>query len=371
MAANADLLAVIRHLRAVQIDPVARVERNQHLVLHARIPAYHPQQLEVLLEQGAVFEYRANEASILPMEDYPLFEGIRRRIQARVDPQLKEMAPYVRAVLSRIDAEGALPSRAFQSSKRVHGYWDNSEAKTKATSHALNLLYDAGLVMVARREGPTRYFDRPDRVVPADIWDKAAQIHPDEADELLFRNYLAAYRLIDAKDGRLGWGRHSALWRNQQLQRCIRRRMLTPLHITGIDRSYYVLTEDQDLLAQLDHEESRWDYPIRFLPPLDNLLWHRERLNALFDFYYRWEVYVPPARRQFGSYAMPILAGDRLIGRIDPIMDRKNQHLIILRCDFESDVRLSRRLTQDLARASETWAHSLGASLVEWPQDLF
>src|SRR5713226_5479319 len=153
----------IRRLEAVQLDPVAAVERNQHLVLAARIPGYTPALVERLLAQGRIFEYWGHAACVFPIEDYPIFEGQRRARRKRLAPELAALRPVVKAVLVRVEREGPLPSRAFLGAARVRGYWDNTGPKTKATSHALNLLTGSGLVMVARREGLERYFDLPER----------------------------------------------------------------------------------------------------------------------------------------------------------------------------------------------------------------
>src|SRR5438552_19147137 len=104
-----------------------------------------------------------------------------------------------------------------------------------------------------------------------------------------------------------------------------------PLQIDGVRGSYYMLAADEGRLRRHDRRASQaqqnTDASIRFLAPLDNLLWRRERIADFFDFDYTWEVYVPPARRTYGYYTMPILAGDRFIGRLDPSLDRESGRL--------------------------------------------
>ncbi|TMI78952.1 MAG: winged helix-turn-helix domain-containing protein, partial [Bacillati bacterium ANGP1] len=139
-ATPAAVLREIRHLECVQIDPVSVVERNQHLVLAARLPGYRPQTLGELLRRRRVFEYWANAACAVPIEDYPLFEGTRRRFRRRLAPHLTALRSVVRHVLAELDARGPLTARTFVSDHRVRGAWDLGDPKTKATSHALSLL---------------------------------------------------------------------------------------------------------------------------------------------------------------------------------------------------------------------------------------
>src|SRR5207302_2622637 len=134
----AGVLREIRHLECVQIDPVSVVERNQHLVLAARLPGYQPHTLGELLRRRRVFEYWANAACAVPIEDYPLFEGTRRRFRRRLAPHLTALRAVVRHVLAELDARGPLTARTFVSDHRVRGAWDLGDPKTKATSHALS-----------------------------------------------------------------------------------------------------------------------------------------------------------------------------------------------------------------------------------------
>ena len=362
-ATPARVLRMIRRLECVQLDPVAAVERNQHLVLAARLPGYAPAVLERLLVQRRVFEYWANAACVLPMEDYPILEATRRRLRKEAVPHLAPLRQAVDHVVSRLEAEGPLPSRAFTSEHRVHGWWDNQHPKTKATSHALSLLWDAGRVMVVRREGTERYFDLPHKVVPTDLLRQAEEIGDDQADRALLDKYLRAFRVFDLGDSRFGWRRIPAAERREIVQRLVETGAVVPLAVDGVRREYFILAEDLGRLQTMEHAARREgrtaapEGPIRFLPPLDNLLWRRERVADLFSFDYTWEVYVPAAKRRYGYYAMPILAGDRLIGRMDPRLDRANGRLIVRLLHLEPQVRPTRQLRRNLRGALETFAH--------------
>lgn len=365
-ASSARVLRTIRRLEAVQLDPVAAVERNQHLVLGARLPGYAPRLLERLLAERAIFEYWANAACVLPIEDYWMFEGVRRwmrRADARERAVLR--GPGV-LVLRALERSGPMPSRAFLSDRRIAGYWDNQGPRTKATSHALSVLWYRGEVMVVRREGVERYFDLPERVVPTAQLRRAEATDPAEADRALLEKYLRAYRLFEPGDFRFGWRRIPAPHRRVIIDAYIDEGRVVPVELQGVRRRYFVLAEDMGALRR--HERTGERFPperVRFIAPLDNLLWRRERLADLFDFTYTWEIYTPAHKRRFGYYTMPILSGDRLIGRLDPRLDRAQNRLVVESLHLEPAVRMTAPLRRALRAALESFGAFHGAGRVD------
>ncbi|WP_221567908.1 winged helix-turn-helix domain-containing protein [Alkalihalobacillus sp. TS-13] len=356
-----DPLHMVKKLECVQLDPVSVVERNQHLVLAARIPGYDPKQLDDLLEEGKVFEYFANAACVIPIEDFPMFKPTRERIQRKVAESLEQLGLVVDAVIEQLKSEGPLPSRAFQSEKRVHGYWDNKTPKTKETSLALNLLLDSGVIRVVRRDRTERYFDITERTVGADLLKKTKAMDETTARALLIEKYLRAYRVFDPRDARFGWQKLTAAERREEVEKRVASGSVTPLEIDGVKRQYYMLTKDLDELGTFvqdvrNRDSVNLDDALTFLPPLDNLLWSRDRIKDLFDFDYKWEIYTPRMKRKYGPYAMPILWGDRLIGRMDPQIDRKNGVLIVRLLQLEPWVEKTTGLQIKLREALEKFA---------------
>ncbi|AWB43647.1 winged helix-turn-helix domain-containing protein [Paenibacillus sp. CAA11] len=330
---EASALELIRTLGAVQIDPVAAVTGNQHLALSARSAGYRQEHLSRLLAQNRVFEYFANAACVIPMEDYAIFEPTRARLRSQLAGPLHELGDVVKQVKDRLRAEGPLPSRAFRSEKRVHGYWDAAAEvpKTKATSLALNLLLDTGELRVVARQGTERYFHLAELTIEESLLNQAREMDLETAGQALTDKYIRAYRIIDARDPRLGWRKTTAAERRRDVQTRLEAGRLVALSISGLPDVYYVGPEDAEALRdlQLQKESADEPGPVRFLPPLDNLLWRRERVADLFDFEYKWEIYTPEAKRRYGYYAMPILDGEHLIGRMDPRLDRKNKLLTV------------------------------------------
>ncbi|WP_308638146.1 DNA glycosylase AlkZ-like family protein [Paenibacillus silvisoli] len=376
LAENADssetmrdrVMNMLLRLECVQIDPVAAVRPNQHLALSARIAGYEPGMLEELLRGGEVFEYVANAACIIPMADYPIFEPTRRRYRERLEPAIEEIRPVAEQVLERLEREGPLPAKAFDSEERVHGYWDNVNAKTKATSHALNLLMDASHIRIVGREGNQRLFAVTERSVPAELLREAEQIGTSEALDAMMVKYFRAYRVFEPSDPRLGWQKLTAQERRETMERHMAAGLIVPVEVEGLSKPYYMLTSDVERLAAHEREaeaaEAAALAPVRFLPPLDNLLWSRKRLTDLFAFEYTWEIYTPAVKRKFGYYAMPILAGDRLIGRMDPRLDKKQGRLAVELLQIDTDIDYDDALQDRVHRGLEAFARANGATEV-------
>lgn len=326
------VMELIRTLGCVQIDPVAAVTGNQHLVLGARDPGYTSEYLHTLLSDHKVFEYFANAACVIPIEDYAMFEPVRARLRERLAPSLQGLENTVQHVLKRLEEEGPLPSRAFRAVERVSGYWDSADVpKTKDTSLALNLLLDSAAIRVVARQGNERYFHITESGLLEQGQSMTAEIDILAQRQALMDKYIYAYRVVDARDPRLGWMKSTAAERRSDMAARVADGRMIPLEVEDVATQYYIRAEDEGLLREMEREEPHYDPsgPVRFLPPLDNLLWRRERIVDLFDFHYKWEIYTPEVKRTYGYYAMPILHGDRLIGRMDPRLDRKTGVLTV------------------------------------------
>ncbi|WP_400161934.1 winged helix-turn-helix domain-containing protein [Brevibacillus sp. TJ4] len=347
---------LIESLECVQLDPVAAVERNHHLVLHARNGTYQTNDLEQLIGNGSLFEYVANAACLIPVEDYPIFEPIRNQYRLALGKQRSELAPVIAQIKERLAAEGPLPSRAFRSDRLVRGYWDNTVAKTKETTLALNVLLDTGEITVARRVGSERFYSLTEQHIPDSLRKRADEIEEAEAKMALAEKYMRAYRIFDFEDSRFGWYKTSASERKQLCSRFLAANKIVPLHIEGVRREYYILAEDVATVESISRDQAPSPKIVRFLPPLDNLLWRRPRLEDLFSFSYKWEIYFPESKREFGYYAMPILYKDMLIGRMDPRCLREQKKLVIRRLHLENGVRISKTLVSSLQKGLLSFA---------------
>lgn len=298
-------LQALERLEAIQLDPVAVVERNHHLVLYNRLQNYRPQHLEALYPNKQVFEYWAQARCILPIQHYGLFDDLRQKW--RFDhPQgpIAQAAEHIRAQL----AHGPLPSRMLDSGQKVQGYWGFA---TKATSQALEHLWEAGEVVVAYRKGDERHFALSQQWLPP--------IPPTPNPREKALKFVRAYGVLDQGDPRLGWQQMAAPQRRDLLEALVTEGVLLPLDLP-LKRRYYLYAP---LLPLLEKVQTAKVWPkVYLLSPLDNLLWRRERIQDLWGFAYKWEIYVPEAKRQYGPYVLPVLEGEHLVARADLRLER-------------------------------------------------
>lgn len=385
-------LQAIERLGALQIDPVAVVERMHQLSLHARVKGYKPTWFDGLFAKGAFFEYLANARCTLPMTALPDFWPIMLQARQNAAERREALADSVTEVLEAARRQRHVrPREVGNQGPRLMGMGYNApDEQSKASGTAIDLLWLGGQLFVSQRQGAEKWYGLPERVVPAPIRQHLHALDPalltpaEEASarpwstpavrkgrapwtDMLMHRYLKAYGLADPADFRFGWQKLTAPERRAWLEEAAEQNRTVPIQIEGVRRRYWALADMADELAAAEAAPHAWEPEpeIRFLPPLDNLLWHRPRLVDLFGFDYVWEVYIPQAKRRYGAYTMPILEGDRLIGRIDPRMDRSSERLILQLVQLEPGVRPDRSRLARLARGLRAFAKFNGAREIE------
>jgi uncharacterized protein len=336
----------IRRLSAVQLDSISTVDRAHRLTLTSRIGAYDETAVQGLLGSGRVFEYWAHEACLLPIELWPHF---RRTMEGEGhwgvhDRALREHAELVEPVLERIRAEGPLASRDFGGVRTSSDMWGRTPAKG-----VLEALWDRGVLVVASREAFQRRYDLAERVIPRVVLDAPV---PDE-DETLRTLALLAVRARGAltepairEHWRLKGGRARL---HHHVLGLVDEGLLREVHPDDDGPPFYV-----DAEAELDGDKA----PPVLLCPFDNLLWDRPLLERLFGFRHVIEVYKREHERLYGYYVLPLLAGDRILGRADLKADRRDGVLHVKRFHPESGVRGN--VDARLERAAARLARVLG-----------
>jgi uncharacterized protein YcaQ len=352
-------LEAAERLGSVQVDPTAVVERAERLTLWSRIGAYDRDELRRMLEEPPrrLFEYRAH---LLPVADLPLHRPAMRRFPRPeysrgryIGEWLRDNPAFRAYVLDELRSRGPLLSRDFDDRAEVPwqtGGWNDG----KNTGRMLEILWQAGEIAITRREGSQRVWDLFERVLPG-----TADELPDEvvAVELLDRQLRS--RGFDAP----GWGTaiDYRLPARDLAEESLRADgVAVPVAIDGIPGEWLA---HADVLRSLDAGE--WRPRTILLGPFDPLVADRERAEWLFDFRFRLEIYVPAAKRQYGYYVLPILHGDRLVGRIDPALERKARVFRVNAVYAEPDA--PRDAWPSILTAIEDLAEWLGASAVTLP----
>jgi uncharacterized protein YcaQ len=322
----------IEHLGRVQIDTISVVARAHHHMLWSRCPGYAEEMLDTLQrDDRRVFEYWSGyTAAYLPMTDYrhylPAMRGFRE--SAHMQQWQQEHADLVDRVLGRIHDEGPLGSADFvdPSGRKRRPWWDWKPAK-----QALEMLFRAGLLMISERRSFQRRYDLAERVLPPDA--DTTEPAPEETARFVVRRAFA-YAGLAAADG-IGWswlGERDAI--SAALAQLIDGGEVVALHVAGRGGgTHYAL---RDALAGV--RSRRPGTPrLHLLSPFDGLVANRARTRELFGFDCKLEAYFPAHQRQHGYFCLPLLFGDRFVGRLDPKADRKAKTLRVHRVTFEPD----------------------------------
>ncbi|MFD8795405.1 winged helix-turn-helix domain-containing protein [Streptomyces vinaceus] len=299
---RAGVRGVLRHLGAVQLDTISVLARSHELIPYARLGAVGRTAVEeAYWSDRHAFEYWSHAACILPIEEWPHF-AFRRRIKRAQDyrwHKMKDKDASCRLVLDRLRAEGPLTSTELGGAKNGGPWWDWSETKI-----AVEWLLDAGDVVVTERRGWKRVYDLPERAVPD------ALLHDDLDDRECLR------RLVALAGRSLGVGTRADIadyhrLKGEQVDSVIADSGLVPVEVEGWTKAAWA---DPAALATVPRGRHR----TTLLSPFDSLVWDRPRTERIFDFAHRLEAYVPKPKRIHGYFAMPLLAGGRLQGRVDP-----------------------------------------------------
>ena len=352
------ILDFIRRVGCVQFDPLNVVGRNPELVLQARVADFRPAMLEELLytDRKLVDGWDKN-MSIYCVEDWPYFcrrrEGARRyygdssRPAASVLPQVRQA----------IEERGPLSSIDLDFDQTVDWSW----APTRLARAALESMYSWGELIVHHKVNTRKVYDFASRHIPAEL---LSAPDPNETEEqhhdwYVLRRLGSVGLLWDkAGDAWLGSGIKSKA-RKASLARLLEQRQVVEVRVEGIDLSLYMRSQDK---AILDRELNSDGMSLRaaILAPLDNLLWDRRLVKALFGFDYIWEVYKPVAERRYGYYVLPILYGDQFVARFEPGRDKKSGALLVKNWWWEDGITPSEEMQADLRRCFERVLGFLG-----------
>jgi uncharacterized protein YcaQ len=362
------VLTVIARLGFVQFDPLeVPGARNHDLILHARIAGYKRAWCEGWLygPDRRLIELYNKNLNIVPLAELPHYRVTWDRNASAVnDGVLREQATVAEAVLEGIRREGPLSTAAFaEHSHAVDWWW----APTRAARAVMEALFVSGRLGIARREGNRRYYDLIERIVPADLLSRR-ESEDDAMRHRLLSRYRAAGLTAPSTQMELMYGTGSVVERARRTAELVDAGLLLPVEVEGLKGRRYIIADEQPLLAAAAEATGQPAPAVTLLAPLDPLVWDRRVLRQLWDFDYRWEVYVPEAGRRWGYYVLPILYGDRLVGRIEPRFERRTGVLRVIGLWWEDGFRPRREdgFVPAMRAALADYAAFVGANRVEW-----
>ncbi|MFX1485573.1 MAG: winged helix-turn-helix domain-containing protein [Promethearchaeota archaeon] len=373
------ILEVLRGLGCIQIDPISVVAPSHLLVLWSRLGPYDPRCLDRLMwKERKLFENWAHATSIVPTEDYPIFDGLMRTAYAGDSPWARKIRAWVgenkvlrNHILTEIRDHGPLPSSHFKN-VAIADWQSTGWTAGRNVNQMLTYLWATGKIMVAKRAGRRKWWDLTDRFLP------------DWAPKEILSEAEIARRGAEKSLRALGVARAIHI-RNHYIRNCygdlskVLENLESEGHIARVriedDKngrlwpgSWYVHVSDLPMIDRISSAE--WGSRTTLLSPFDNLICDRQRTEQVFKFSFRLEIYVPQFKRKYGQYAMPILQGDRFIGRIDPVMDRKNERLKINAIYAEEDVSLTKEEGQMVINTIEELGEFLGAEEIVYSKNV-
>lgn len=304
---------VVRRLRLLQIDSVNVVARAHYLPVFARLGIYPREALDRwLYEGGNMFEYWCHEQSYAPVAFHPMMRSRMREMRdhrwKRVRDLLEHEPEYVRSVLEEVGERGPIPARLLSDPGEKTGpWWGYGKGKV-----ALAWLFATGQVAVAHRVNFERWYDRPERVLPAEV---LAVPDPSTEESARCRILEAAGALgISTVADLADFFRMRITPTARAVEQLVDRGDLREVSVAGWMRPAYVR---KDLVVPRARRGTA------LLCPFDPLVWDRGRTERMFGFRYRIEIYTPRAKRVYGYYVLPFLMDGRLVGRVDVKADRK------------------------------------------------
>ena len=362
----------IRQAGCIQYDPVDVCGKNAELTLQSRVKGFRKTMLEELLYRDRLLvDYADKELSIWPAEDWPYFSSYRERsrLHGAGFPGLDELE---RRALAYIRAHGPVSGETlpiegeifWHSSMHWSGDWHK---KSRAARSVLEQLYTDGILVIHHKNGSRKFYDLAERCLdPALLLAKPAFEEEDAFIRWRILRRIGAVGLL--------WNKNSPAFLGIPMKAEQRRRAFSsleyagtilPVRIEGIKTPFYFRSEDEPLMQDVLMDRVDRKPRMEFLAPLDPLLWDKALIAALWDFRYSGEIYTPEAKREYGYYTLPILRGERFIGRIEATADHKAAVLRVKNVWFEQGVGPTRAIRASLDRTLSRFAEFNGCSAVE------
>lgn len=370
-ATKTSLAKLIRRLGFVQMDSINVVERAHNLTLHTRLDGFSQAQFARALEQDrSLFEHWTHDASAIPVEWFshwkPRFRKDRARIQGNAWWQYHfrgvEGGQVVAQVLERITREGPLKSADFEHPEKRGPWWGWKPQKA-----ALDFLWRTGELAIAKRVHFHKVYDLTERVLPH----AQAEPEPDEEAHIHWACSSALERLAVASPKELAdfWADLDIAQAKAWCEREARAGRIAAVSVESADgsrpRAAYAAVDWEARLKRLPDAPDR----TRLLCPFDPVLRDRSRALRVFGFDYRFEAFVPDGKRAYGYFVLPILEGERIVGRLDPKFHRDQGLLEVKGLWWEPGVKATRARKKALEAALERLAGFIGAETCELPRD--
>jgi len=359
-------LNYIKKVGCIQYDPLNVVGRNADLVLRLRVPGYSPALLdELLYTQRQLIDGWDKMMSIYHVSDWPYMHRVRdsranrqKRILRRRNSE--KALDHIDEIEDLIRVSGPQRSGKINLGSAAAGTWGHRSL----SSAAMDYMFHAGSLGIYKKTNTQKSYDLLERLLPADIFTRA---DPFESEREFLKWYakrrIGSVGLIWGKngDGWLGEFIENKSLRDEAIAELLEEKSVSAVRISGIKDPFYIRTCDMDKFLN----DKKVKKTARFLAPLDNLLWDRAMIRALFDFDYSWEVYIPQNKRRYGYYVLPVLYGDRFVARFEPEFFRAVEPFRIKNWWWEPKVNVTQDMKNEIIKEIERFCIYLGCDHME------
>ncbi|WP_026670369.1 winged helix-turn-helix domain-containing protein [Butyrivibrio sp. AE3006] len=341
----------VRQAGCIQYDPVDVCGKNAELTLQSRVKGFKKSMLqELLYEDRKLIDYPDKELSIWPAQDWPYFSSYRER-SLELGRTFEGLEELKEQAIAYIDENGPVSSDMlpiegeiyWHSSMHWSGNWDK---KSAAARSVLEQLYTDGELVIHHKKGSRKFYDLAGKHLPESILNAENPCGDDES--------FLCWRVL-RRIGAVGllWDKNSTAFLGLNINAEMRKKILArltdedkicPVMVEGMKTTFYYLSSDDALMKKIIEGSADLKPRMSFIAPLDPLMWDKSLILALWDFQYSWEIYTPAVKRKYGYYTLPILFGEKFVGRIEAIPDRKNKILSVKGLWWEPGIRKTKKL---------------------------
>ena len=366
------VMEFIHSVGCIQFDPIDVCGKNPELVLQSRIEGFKKEMLyELLYEDRRLIDHFDKSLAIYPIELWPSFKRVREEFRERALNH-EETNEISEEVLEIIRNKGFVSSSDIGFNNTMMWDWGN---KSKLARAILEVLYYQGDTLIHHKKGTRKYYalaegllkdtgiNQKDPFKDNHDYKKWRVLRRIEAIGLLWDKPSDAFLMIrDLKSKE----------RIKMFQVLKSEGKIIPVTVEGIEEILYISVRDKEILADsLKGDNSRIKERIEFLAPLDNLIWDRKLIKALYDFDYKWEIYTPTEQRKFGYYTLPVIKGNRFIGRIELSNQRKDKELHLKNLWFEDGVHFNKDLSEKLHETVERFKIFNSCTMIVDEKEIF
>ncbi len=353
----------IERVGCIQYDPLNVVGRNADLVIQSRIEDYDSVMLEDLLyKKRELIDGWDKMMSIYSVNDWPYFKRVRSERKKEVESVLKnrnsfDAINYVDTIKDYIEKNGATIPSKIDLGSVDKGMWGHG----KLSSATMDYMWNIGVLGVAEKKNTQKKYDLIEELLPEEIVFKE---DPFKNDDEFYKWYFKR------RIGSIGayWDRRGEGWlgnflyntnlRKRILNELVEEEELVLIKIENLKENFYLRKED---ISILNESTSVNESNVRFLAPLDNIIWDRKLTREIFDFDYSREVYKPIDKRKYGYYVLPVLYGDKIVARFEPEIHRGKGPLIIKNWWWEENFKITNDCVDSVKEALDKFCKYLKA----------